>query len=301
MGLALASNREETAVHRQGDAGDVAGHVGGEENDGTDEVLRLADTAQGDARHEALQARGVLARGGRHGRGDDTGRQRVDAHAEGRQLLRERLCEHLDRALGGRIAERGGLPRVGRDGGHVDDAAARGLERIEQRVRDVEGAVHVHVERLPEVLGRARAGRGLADDDAGVVDEQVDLANALRDLARDVAAGLGRGDVEREGPGLAAGLAHQARGLFHGGGVHVGGDDARTGLRQAQAEGAAVALAGAGDEGQAALQQARREGVGVGGHGGALRRWGPALLSLRRWPSPAARPWRVHYPRCSRR
>ena len=80
-----------------------------------------------------------------------------------------------------------------------------------ERLRHVEDAVEVDRDhRLPVLGDGVRVGReGVAAGDAGIVDEDRDLAELLGDLRRHGAAGGAVGDVEREGLRLAAGVADQ--------------------------------------------------------------------------------------------
>jgi len=100
--------REVAAIDRQGDAGDVAGHVGGEEDGGTGNVLGRADAAERNAAREIRHIDRILARLGIKRGSREPGADRIDPYAERGEFDRQCLGQQADAAFGGRIGRRVG-------------------------------------------------------------------------------------------------------------------------------------------------------------------------------------------------
>jgi hypothetical protein len=68
------------------------------------------------------------------------------------------------------------------DRGDVDDAALGGAQRAQKGMRDVEHAIEVHRHDVLPILdyGIRIGGKRVAPIDAGIVDEDRDLADRLR-------------------------------------------------------------------------------------------------------------------------
>ncbi len=146
-----------------------------------------------------MQAGDLLARVPRQLRVDPAGQHRVDLNVVPRPGGSERFC-HLDEsALARRI--RGGIGRAEnrKHRADVDDLAAAAL--LHHRMgglRTDESAGQVGVEhRAP--FGRRVALRRLADRHSGIVDEDVEPAEALDGLVDRRAARILVGDIERDG------------------------------------------------------------------------------------------------------
>ena len=136
----------------------------------------------------------------------------VDLDAGVLQLVRQVHRPRVHRALGD-VVGRHALERVdGRrrvlvlgdrpqQAGHVDDAAGVGLaQQRQERLRGFDQAEHVGVERGAPGLERL-AGYALAavvDQDAGVVDQDVEPAVALLDLLHGGGDAGAVGDVQRD-------------------------------------------------------------------------------------------------------
>ena len=111
----------------------------------------------------------------------------------------------------------GQRPHGARD---VDDPPRRrALQQREEALRDRDRAEHVRVERPPEHVEVDRAvvgGLGRLGQDAGVVDQHVEPAVALADVAGRVGDAGGRGDVEDDHLGVDAVVAQILHGALAG-------------------------------------------------------------------------------------
>src|SRR5215467_14095460 len=185
--------------------GDVGGLVGRQEGDHPGDLLRLPEAAQRDLRAHPVQR--LLGHGGEHVGGDEPGRDRVDGQPDPVAGRLARPVELEDRLLGQRLreAEQPGLGRGVVDladvaglpdhRGHVDDPAGAAPEHVLERVLGHEERAG-QVDRdhlLPVVIGHL--GHDLVDRDPGVVDQDVEPAVLLDDLADHPAAVVGVTDV----------------------------------------------------------------------------------------------------------
>ena len=179
------------------------------------------------------------------------------------ELGGERPGEAEHGVLGGGVGRRVRRAHMheGLDRADIDDAALAGAQRLEEGVGDVEHAVDIDRHDVLPVLqhGSGIGGEGVAAVDAGIVDEDRDLPDLVRDLLCDGDAVLAFGDVELEAFRLAAGVADFLRGLGGGLLVDVEQHHARALVRIAGRDGAADAGAGAGDDGDVIGEQ--RHGV----------------------------------------
>src|SRR5690606_18291345 len=90
-------------------------------------------------------------------------------------------------------------------GTDVDDGAvAPGQHVLAEGPAAPEGAVEVHVDHVVPVFVRDGLGRGLAACDAGVVDEDVDLAVTCHELVGDCGHARRVGDVHLHDLGVKA-------------------------------------------------------------------------------------------------
>ena len=145
----------------------------------------------------------------------------------------------------------GGPPEDGRDRARVDDAAELVWQHQPHGVaREAEAGGEVDRDHAVEILVLP-VGDGAAVLDAGVVDENVELAVARRDV------------FERTARATLASVTSKAMAsapIFGGGGIELGlvarvDDDLGAILRQRLGHGEAQAARGAGDEGHAALER----------------------------------------------
>ena len=103
------------------------------------------------------------------------------------------------------------------------------------------------------ITASAIAGKGIAPDDAGIVDQDRDRADFRGDLRGDGAAGHPIGDVKSEGLRLAAGVADRRRRLGGRLAIDVEHGKLRALARIAERDGAADPGARAGDDGDVVL------------------------------------------------
>src|SRR5215211_2918745 len=191
-----------SSCYAQGLAVDIAGLLGGEEDEGGGELYRLGRAAHGGG---AAELRYGVAW---HGGGDDRGPHRTRRHRIRPQpvlhdLLGETLGEGDDGALRARVGEQRRGRLVGLNRGYVDDGAAfwhvreRGLDQPEHRVDvGLEGTV----EQLGRDVGYPFDGHLVGR----VVDEDIYLAE-LVDGPLDELFAVGLiGHVSRHLYGLAA-------------------------------------------------------------------------------------------------
>ena len=173
-----------------GAAGDVdrltrdrRARAGGQEEDGLGDLDRLDRAPEGNLRlelGEMLLRQHPLQERIR----DQSGRDAVDPHTVLRDLLggRPRQCQHagLCGVVGG-VARRAAGP--GLDRGDVDDRAGAALDHLRQhRAHGQEVAGQADVDHAaPRFRRRLPDGRGLGGP--GVVDEHVDAAHLISDLA----------------------------------------------------------------------------------------------------------------------
>jgi hypothetical protein len=100
------------------------------------------------------------------------------------------------------------------DRADIDDPPLGRADLVEEGVGDVEHAVEIDRQDVVPVLGHGGgvAGDGIAPVDAGIVDQDRDVA-ALGDLGGGGLAGLPVGHVDLHGGRLAAGLGDELDGL----------------------------------------------------------------------------------------
>ena len=153
---------------------------------------------------------------------DEAEGDRVAVDLEPAPLLGERLGEADDAGLGGRVVDLAGVAHRPRDRGDVDDLAEQllalgllGLRRLApvrgDRADDAEGDDRVDVEHRLELL----VGHPVDDPVpgvAGVVDDDVDLAEGLDRLRDQLVRHAGLGQVAGEDRGLAVDLARRLLG-----------------------------------------------------------------------------------------
>ena len=117
------------------------------------------------------------------------------------QLFPEDLGQAADRVLAGAVGALGGAAHDAEDAGDVDDVRVGGLhQRGQEEVAPVDHPPQVHPQHEVEVVQGVLV-EGLVGGDAGVVDQQIDLAVGVQALlgerghrlavghAEDVAAG----------------------------------------------------------------------------------------------------------------
>ena len=121
----------------------------------------------------------------------------IDRDVVGRELLAERLGQADDAGLGGRIGGGVGVAFLAGDRGDIGDAAVVPLDHAgDDRLAAIERAGEVDADHLVPLLGRVLPGLGDRPGDAGVVDEDVDLAEGVKRLVAGALDGGIVGDVD---------------------------------------------------------------------------------------------------------
>jgi len=186
--------------------------------------------------------------------GDKAGRDGVDAYAFRAQLTAPGFGEAYDAELAGGVV---GLAEVAVDtddgAGVEDDAAALGHHGVGDGLRAVEDAAQVHVYDFVELLERHFLQARILGD-AGVVDEDVDAAELVFDLADHGIDHGALGHVHH----ITDGLGAQGLALFDGfidaGLLDVANDNGRAFFCKFEGGGQAYALGGAGNEADLVLE-----------------------------------------------
>src|SRR5712672_1063890 len=184
--LAYCSQRSHTAVHEQQSAGDVGGIVGGQKQDRGGDLFGPTRALQ----HGALCGLGVVLLDGLAGRCDAALMERREdrARADGvhtnavrRVVGGERPRQARDRGLGGVVLQIAAACDDGTYGGDVNDGAALVAAHQRNRRLGTEDVAHqVDAEDLVPAR-RARLVDLLVFADAGIIDENVEAPELLRD------------------------------------------------------------------------------------------------------------------------
>jgi hypothetical protein len=126
-------------------------------------------------------------------------------------------------------------------------------------VRDVEQAIKIDRHDVLPILdhGVRLSGKGVAPVDAGIVDQDRDLADFARHFRRDVAARQPVGDVEREGLRPATVGVDVGYGLGRGLAVDIEDGKRRALARETERNGATDPRARAGDDRDVIAQKPR--------------------------------------------
>ena len=134
-------------VHTEHHAGDVAGHLAGQEHEGVGHLFRLADAAQRNLGAQGLDD--LLGHRAHHVGIGDAGSHRVHPDAVLAQLPGQRKGEAVHCELAGGIGNAAGLAVAGDHGAGVQNyAAALGLHDGRHRTGTGEHALHVQVHHL---------------------------------------------------------------------------------------------------------------------------------------------------------
>jgi hypothetical protein len=265
-------------AEEEGGAGDFVGGLAASLKDGVEEAGELVFGAY----IQALGERG--AEFFRHfGFGDGAGAERVDADAFAGGFGGGDAGESEQSGFGGGV---GGAPSecgFGGEAGDVEDDAVAALVHFgESGFGEEERGAEVDVDHVFEVGERVF----LDGDDravvAGVVDEDVDAAEAVAGFGEDAGTVVGAGEVGGDvGGGFAAFAVGSAVDFGGGGlefGVGAGGEEDGCAFGGEEVcNGATDAAAGAGDEGYFVLKQWRALAKVLSRH-----KWGYRIVSTRR-------------------
>lgn len=198
----LMSHAGVTAVHGDGDAGDVAGGGGGQEDGGGVQLALVAVALLGD-HGPGVGLEEVAVQGGAGQVGVEVaGADGVDGDAVLAPLGGQGAGEVDDAALGRVVGGAAGdlVAHQAVHGGDVDDAPVLGGDHglLRHGPGHPEGAEQVDV----HLVGELRVGDVLGGGDGagpGVVDQDVDAAQLLQHRVHHGVDGLGVGDVAADG------------------------------------------------------------------------------------------------------
>ena len=271
MGLLrlMAEVGQDAAVGVEDLAVDEVGGVGGQEYAGPDHVLRLAPAAGGRLGDDkgvegAAAAVGPALAQGRGLRGGNVaGAHAVALDVVLAELGGDVLGQHLQAALGRRVARDGLAAQLAHHRADVDDLACPLVDHGGQhRLGAVEGAHHVDLQHLFKVLG-AGLQHGLALDDAGVVDQDVHRAHLGGDLIHHRLDGVPVGHVGDVAVRVDAGRLVGRHALFVARLGRAVETDFRAAVRHPFRNGKTNAVGAAGDQRDLAAQVKCREFHGV--------------------------------------
>jgi hypothetical protein len=243
------------AVDHEGGAGDEAGCLRGEEDDSAAQFRRVTPAAERDLGQEGLIGGGVVAEAAVERRVEGAGAERVDVDALVGPFEGHGARQLHQTAFGGVVGRPAGHGDEALDTAHVDDAAPAALDHLrrhgaadQERAGEV-GGHHLLPFRLAELQRR------LANVDAGVVDQDVDVAERGDGLLHHRRHRSVIGDVGFDGERPVAILrAHTVRRGLRLGVVPAGEDDVGPGAGERAGHRFAQPLAAAGDERHAAIQ-----------------------------------------------
>ena len=242
------------AIYGDHGAGNVAGEIGGEEEEDVGDFLGFTDAAEGDAGGDSVNH--LLGEGGEHIGAGDAGGDGVDADVVGAEFAGEGFGEAVDGEFGGGIAAAGGLAvKADHRASVQDDAAAlsfhegcggfgAGKNGFKIEVDDgVEGGFVVVIE-------------GFAGGDAGVVDQDVKVAVVVNEVLEGGGHGLDAGELGSDaGDGAArVGGLELLNGFFGTGRFRATDDDAGALFQKGFGDGVADAAGAAGDDGDFVFQ-----------------------------------------------
>ena len=256
----LADVGEDAAVNVEDQAVDKVGCLGSKEHGGSAQVLGLAPALGRGLGNDELVERMTAAIGldlaqGRGLRGGDVaGSDAVALDVVLAILGGDVLGQHLQTALGSGVGGDSLTAQLAHHGADVDDLAAALLDHIgNDRLGNDEGGVQVNVDDLTE-LGSGHLDHRDALDDAGVVDQHVDVADFLGDLLDHLIDGVLVGDIADIAVGVDAGFLVGGQALVHQLLLDVVENDGGAAVRHGGGNGKADAIGCAGDEGNLAGQ-----------------------------------------------
>ena len=250
------------AIDGEHRAGDVVAGGGAQVERCAGEVLRLAPAGGGDALEDLAVAGLVGLQGFGVGGGEVAGGDGVDLNVLRRPLVGESLGELRDAAFAGGVRRDSDASLKAEQAGDVHDLSGR-IARDDisgEELAELEDAGEVDLQDLLPA-GEGGVDGCVAVDGAGVVDEDVDVAEAGVGGGEELLGAGGGGEVSLEGSGFGA----DGGGGFGGGAAVAVDGDGGSGLRERDGDGRAQAAGRAGDEGDFAVEAEGIEDVG-GGH-----------------------------------
>src|SRR5215470_1149541 len=252
-----SDGRADAPIDRQAAPGVPVGLVGSEVEGGPRDVLGPASKPERMGLLELLDlsARPQLGEvGAIHVRLDVGGADAVDAYALVRVIERHALREVHHRGLGHAVWHMAALRLQATHGRDVDDGAAPAPELGEGGPRAEKHAHEIGIERAPEFFGLTFLDRHPSEDSARVVDQDVELAEAL-DRAADDGSYIGLdGGIADESQRLAACVLDGGAGRFEECPPSAADGHAGTLAGEAKRDSAAEATPTPGDEGYPILE-----------------------------------------------
>lgn len=193
----LNGHRLEAAVHDHFGAGDEgAGFVGGEQQGGTDEFVRISE-ARGRGLAEDVEHAGFIEHLAVLLGGEEAGDEGVDPDVLVRPLAGEVAGEIVDRGLGKRVGEDAGQRIQAGDRSEIDDrCGARFLDEVlSEDLAGAENGGEIGVDDALVFLFRdvEKRGGGIG---ARAIDQDVHLAGAVEHGVQQVLEGLARGHID---------------------------------------------------------------------------------------------------------
>jgi hypothetical protein len=226
---------------------DVVAGGGGEEDGGSGEVFGVAPATGGNAIEDLTGALGIVLQGLGVVGGEVAGGDGVDVDAAGGPLVGEGLGELADAAFGRGIGRDVDASLEGEQRGDVDDFAAALGEHVAAGVLgEAEDTGEVDIDDSLPVFGGVVGGGGAADD-AGVVDEDVNGAEAGDGFVDEAMADILVADVADEGDGMSAGGVDECLGFFWDGAGAVESDVGAS-FGESEGDAGAEAARGTSDE-----------------------------------------------------
>jgi hypothetical protein len=183
-----------SAVNAQDLAGDVSGFGGSKKRDRGGDVVGCAGLAERDLRLDCFLNLVRQSRG--HVGGNKSGRNRVDGNAATGQFARERFRKPDQPGLARGVISLAGVADQTDHRSNINDASAALLDHgADNRLREIECAAQIRVDDRVPIFDR-HAHRQTVARHAGVVDEDVDLAEVFENLRADFLHGGMIGNID---------------------------------------------------------------------------------------------------------
>ena len=171
------------AIDAQDLAGDVSGFGGSEKRDRGGNVFRRTGFAERDLRLDRLLD--LFRQSRSHVGGDESGRDRIHGDAATGQFARERFREPDQPGLARGVIGLAGIADQTDHRSDINDASAALLDQgADHRLREIERAAQIRVDDRVPIFHRHAHGQAVARH-AGVVDEDIDLAEVFENLGAD--------------------------------------------------------------------------------------------------------------------
>ena len=239
----------DAAVDEESLAGDVAAGFGSEKDDGAVEVVWFAGTLDGNAFSEIFDPFGVFVHDFILFGAEPAGGQAIDGDAVLAPIVGETHGELANAAATGAVRAESGITGDSGDRADVDDAAVVAVDHAASNgLRDEKTAAQVCIENQIPIFP-SDFERGFANVAAGVVDEDVDVAEVFFGGGDHLFDAVVIADVEFEREGFAAEGMDFFLEFGEVGFIAAGEDQVGAGFGERASEVLAEAAAGTGDDG----------------------------------------------------